>query len=449
MTRGRQALESNKIDFAITMFKQAIEFAPNFVEARKNLRAAQILKFKRDNPSLLSLKFNKLKNIFKVSKVKSLIDHGKSIEAMAIVEDLLDTNPLDESYIDLAVKAADGANQLEIAAITLEAAFHAGDSKDKSLLEKVATYYTIAKKYAQAKEVYKKILANSPNDQRILQLLKNTEAQLTISNGWEQNAGKVGGTRELLKDKEEAERLDRSGKAEITGSDLDMVADEYIKRLEAVPYDSVAARALARLYIKSKKYKEAIDVLEKITKLVTDPELDKMLSTAKLSAFDSIIEERKKRNEDYNAVQVERDLFELEDLISRVERYPNDGHLRFELGSLLVKNERYDDAIKHLQISQKCLKDRLESLYLLAKCFISKGQRDLGVMQLETAAESIPTMTDLKKKIIYELAICAEDAGEDEKAYNYYKDIYSNDVTFFDVESRMMAVKKTIDTKKK
>lgn len=364
---------------------------------------------------------------------------------MEIVESLLDINPLDKEYIDLAVKVFDAANHVEASAITIEALYVLWP-KDVKLLETVATYYTLAKNYDRAVDTYKKILELLPNDQRIMQLLKNAEAKRTISDGWEQMAGKEGATRELLKDKAEAERLDRGNKAEITGSDVDKAAEEYIERLKVIPHDANAARALARIYIKAKRYNDAISVLENITKIISsDPELDKMLSNAKLSAFDMLIEERKKRGEDYTEVQAERDLFELEDLTSRVERYPNDGGLRFEVGSLMLKHKRYDDAIRHLQIAQKSLKNRLDSMYLLAKCFIAKGQKDLGVMQLETAAEAIPTMTDLKKKILYELALCAEDSAEDEKAYNYYKDIYSNDVTFMDVESRMMFLKKMIE----
>ena len=40
-----------------------------------------------------------------------------------------------------------------------------------------------------------------------------------------------------------------------------------------------------------------------------------MFFGAKLLAFDAIIEERKKRNEDYATIQAERDQFELDDLM--------------------------------------------------------------------------------------------------------------------------------------
>ena len=445
IARGKQSLECGKVKLALEMFKQALALAPKSIEARKNLRAAQILAFKQEAPSKTSLAFKKLKLFFAASKASSLTKKGKGLEAMDEAEKLLEVDPLDPKYIDIAVKAAEAASLPEAAAVTIEAAYTCGDASDRSLLEKVATYYILAKKYEKARDAYKKILAASPSDQRILQLLKNTEAQLTIASGWEQNAGKQGGTRDLLANPEQAAQLDKQNAAQLVGDDVDLAAKEYLQRLAANPSDMNASRALARIYLKAKRFQEAIKVLEKATAGTSDPELDKMLSGAKLSAFDAIIEERKKRNEDYATIQAERDQFELDDLMSRVERYPNDMHLRYELGSLQVKYEYYDEAIKHLQIAQKSPKDRLEALYLLAKCFIAKGQRDLGVMQLETAKDAIPTMTDLKKRVIYQLALCAEDSGDDKKAYEFYKEIYSNDVTFEDVESRLMTVKKILD----
>jgi tetratricopeptide (TPR) repeat protein len=206
---------------------------------------------------------------------------------------------------------------------------------------------------------------------------------------------------------------------------------------------------LARTYLKAKRFDEAVSTLEKALAVSSaDPELDNMLSNAKLAAFDMLIEERKKRGEDYVSVQAERDLFELDDLTERVERYPNDAHLRYLLGNLMVKNNRYEDAIRHLQISQKSPKDRIESLYLLAKCFIAKGQTDLGIMQLETALSQLPTMNELKKKVIYQLGLCAEDAGEDEKAYAYYRDVYAADIGFADLNERMMVLDKMIKKRK-
>ena len=81
-------------------------------------------------------------------------------------------------------------------------------------------------------------------------------------------------------------------------------------------------------------------------------------------------------------------------------------------------------------------------------CFMRKGQRDMAVMQLETARDQMPTMTELKKKVVYELGRVAEETGDLEKAYAYYKDVYSSDVTFADLGERMLSVSRALQEKK-
>ena len=82
-------------------------------------------------------------------------------------------------------------------------------------------------------------------------------------------------------------------------------------------------------------------------------------------------------------------------------------------------------------------------------CFLKKGQTDMAVMQLETARDQIPTMDDLKKKVVYQLGLCAEEAKDYEKAYSYYKDVYSADVTFGDLNERMLKIGKLLQESKK
>ena len=57
-------------------------------------------------------------------------------------------------------------------------------------------------------------------------------------------------------------------------------------------------------------------------------------------------------------------------------------------------------------------------------------------------------MDDLKKKVVYQLGLCAEEAKDYEKAYNYYKDVYSTDVTFGDLNERMLKINKLMHEQK-
>ena len=440
--RGRQAMEGRKFDLAVEMFMQALTFVPDALETRRMLRAAQIAKFKSNPPSALALKMQGMGSYFARQKVLGLAKKGQGAEAMAEAEKLLMQNPLDPNNIECAVKAAEAAGKPEAAAVTIEAAYECGNN-DPALLERVATYYTIAKRYDKARDAYSKLVALRPGDQRILQLLKNTEAQATMSAGWNDAVGKKGGFQQILANKEQAKKLDQANKAMVVGDDADALIAEKIAQIEKEPGNLNFYRALARLYSQNKRFGEAIATLEKAVAINnSDPELDRMLSSTRTADYEYRIEQLKAAGKADEAAELEaeKNQFVFDDLAARVERYPNDLHLHFELGLQYFTYEYYDEAVQHFQLAQKSPKDRLESLYYLAMCFVQKGQIDMGVMQLETARDQIPTMDDLKKKIVYQLGLCAEQSGDLEKAYAYYKDVYSTDVTFADLNTRMLDV---------
>ncbi len=446
--RGRQALETGKYELAVDMLMEAVSAAPDVLETRKLLRAAQIANFRRNGKAGFGAK---LGYMMARQKIMGLVKKGKGAEAMAEAEKLLCQNPLDPDNIEAAVKAAEAAGKADCAAISVEAAYECSN-RDPSLLERVATYYTMAKRWDKARDAYRKLSELKPGDQRVMQLLKNAEAQATMNSGWVETAGKKGGFQNLIANKEQAAKLDAANKAVVTGDDAELLIKEKLAQIEAEPKNMNARRALARIYVQGKRYYEAIEVLQQAIEVsgTMDPELDRMLSQTTVQYYDQQIEALRAENREEEALQMEsdRNQFVFDDLASRVERYPNDLHLRFELGKVYFENGYYDDALTHLQLAQKSPKDRLWALYYLAMCFLSQGQTDMGVMQLETARDALPTMDELKKKVVYQLGLCAEEAGDLEKAYQYYKDVYSTDVGFEDLSERMLAVSQAMKSAK-
>ncbi len=442
--RGRQALETGRYELAVDMLMEAVSAAPDILETRKLLRAAQIANFKKNGKVGFGAK---LGYMMARQKILGLVKKGKGVEAMAEAEKLLCQNPLDADNIEAAVKAAEAAGKAEHAAISVEAAYECSN-KDPSLLERVATYYTMAKRWDKVRDAYQKLSEMKPGDQRVMQLLKNAEAQATMNSGWTETVGKKGGFQALIANKEQAAKLDAANKAVVTGDDAELLIQEKLKQIEAEPKNMNARRALARIYIQGKRFYEAIDVLQQAIEVsgTMDPELDRMLSQTKVQYYDQQIEALRANGQEDDAVAMEgeKNQFVFDDLAARVERYPNDLHLRFELGKQYFTYGYYDDALTHLQLAQKSPKDRLWALYYLAMCFLAQDQVDMGVMQLETARDAIPTMDDLKKKVVYQLGLCAEASGDLEKAYQYYKDVYSSDVGFEDLSERMLAVSQAI-----
>ncbi len=380
--RGRQALETGKYELAVDMLMEAVSAAPDVLETRKLLRAAQIANFRKNGKAGFGAKIG---NMIARQKIMGLVKKGKGVEAMA-----------------------EAAGKADHAAITIEAAYECSNN-DPALLERVATYYSMANRWDKARDAYQKLSEIRPGDQRVIQLLKNTEARATMNAGWEQTAGTKGGFQNLIANKEQAAKLDAANKAVIGGSDAEMLIQEKLRQIEAEPKNINARRALARIYIQGKRYYEAISCLEEAIKAsgTMDPELDRMLSQTKVQYYDQQIDALRAEGREDEALQMEgeKNQFVFDDLAQRVERYPNDLHLRFELGVQYYTYEYYDDALTHLQLAQKSPKDRLWSLYYLAMCFLQKGQKDMAVMQLETARDQMPTMDELKKKVVYQLGL--------------------------------------------
>ena len=442
--RGRQALESRRYDLAMEMLMEAVAAAPDVLETRKLLRTAQIANFRQNGKTGFGAK---LGYMMARQKIMGLVKKGDGVAAMAEAEKLLSQNPLDPDNIEAAVKAAEAAGKTDHAAVTIEAAYECSN-KDPALLERVATYYKMAKNWAKARDAYQKLSEIKPGDQRILSLLKNTEAQATMNAGWEQTAGKKGGFQALIANKEQAKKLDQANNAVVTGDDAEALIQDKIAQIAKEPKNMNFRRALARLYVQNKRYEEAVGCLEEAIEAAgsMDPELDRMLSQTRVQYYDQQIEQLRAAGDEEGAValQGEKDQFVFDDLAARVERYPNDLHLRYELGVQYFTYEYYDEALEHLQLAQKSPKDRLWALYYLAMCFLMKGQGDMAVMQLETARDAIPTMDELKKKVVYRLGLCAEESGDLAKAYQYYKDVYSTDVGFEDLSERMLAVSQAL-----
>ena len=90
--RGRQALETGKYELAMDMLMEAVTAAPDVLETRKLLRAAQIANFRRNGKQGFGAK---LGYMMARQKIMALVKKGKGAEAMAEAEKLLSINPLD------------------------------------------------------------------------------------------------------------------------------------------------------------------------------------------------------------------------------------------------------------------------------------------------------------------------------------------------------------------
>lgn len=430
------ALERNNTEIAIEILLKCVEQCPEFSAARRNLRLTEIANFKaRNGHKSIGHRLFPLTSIPQRMKVKALVKTGRLPEALVAAERLLMRDPLDLQAARTFAEVAIQAGFVEDGLMTMEIVKEHLPSNNLAVLETLGKLYFAVKQYRKARECFEKVHRGRPNDSVITRLLKDSEALSTLDSGWEA-AGQSGDYRNVLKDKDEVVKLEQESKMVKSSDDADALIADALQKIAADPKNVNYYLNLTSLYTQQKRYDEAMGVIDQARELVgADPELDRRYSTARIAKYNVEITALRDVGEDAQADEKEgeRNQFVFDDIAERVSRYPNDQHLRYELGLQYYTYGHLDEAIQQLQIAQKNPKDRVSALYHLALCFRQKGLLDMAVAQLEQALEFLPSMNAEKMDIYYLLGEISLEEEKLDDAAKYFKEIYRVDVTYRDI----------------
>lgn len=434
--KGFAALERGNNQYAMDMLMSALDLEPRLLSARRFLRAAQVKEFKAKKGGELTHIITSITGIGGVIGANLALKKDPT-KALKITENLLRSDPLNKMFIDLHVQAALAADLPEAALLTLEVG-REHYPKDVTLLKKLGQLYLDHNQTHKGREVFEILLALKPNDQAILKAYKDASALDTMSKGGWSDAGSY---RDIIKDTEEATRLEQAAKAVKTDKDVDSLIQDSLKKIEQEPDNINYRRGLADLYTRAGQMDEALKTLEEAQNLSggADPQIDRAIAQVKLKTFDQEIEQLKQAGDEEGvaAKTAERKAFELQDAEDRVKRYPNDLQFRYDFGVLLYENDRLNEAIQQFQQAQRNPQRRIRSLYYLALCFKQKQQYDIAFEQLDKAASELQIMDATKKDILYELGTVCEAMDDKAKAARYFKEIYSVDIGYRDVADKI------------
>ncbi len=440
--KGFATFERGNLDIAIDLLLRAVELSPGFTRARRFLRAAEIQKIKREPPksgirSLLAA----LACLPAYLKVTALFRAGKVDLAFFEAEKLLKQDALQRRSVFLYADVAEAAGQLDAAILTLEAVSEF-DPADMDVEKRLGDAYMKTEDYGKARDCYSKVLAERPTAAEVLKLLKDAEAHYSMkTGGWDSEKPAEGQSfTARIDNQEQSRKLDIQAKAQVIGSDADIMIREWRAKIAVEPNNLNYYRALARTFLQLKRYAEAIETLEQARAFATaDPELDRSLTEARVRDYTARIEALRTQNDPAaaDALEQEKSRFVFDDLVLRVKNYPNDLRLRYELGVIYCQRELYEEAIQQLQLAQRSPKERTDALYFLARAFRAKGQNDIALMQLETALDLLPIMDDSRKKVLFDLGEVYEVTGNHEKAFTCYREVYSADIGYQDISARM------------
>jgi tetratricopeptide (TPR) repeat protein len=462
--KARSANDIGNHGYVIQLMQSVLKEQPNFLDGRKLVRAAA-LAATQGKKSGMSLAGTTL-GLTASSTLKK-----DPLAAIEIAEKTLATDPRSVAGNQLLFEAAKKAEMLETASFALETLV-GGNAADTKIMHQLADHYIAIGESDKAVAICNRILQVNPKDLEATKKGKDASAAATMkSGGWDKSAG-AGGTgsfRDLIKNQEEAKKLEDKGKVvrtveQITGqiADLYPVWEENQSHVDnskkmAVLYEQLFEVSLAENQSPEESESHldsAVWYFSHTNSILNggDPNIQRKYQDLLMKKTDrriAALEEWLAAVEDkthpevlpyvdeLNNLREQRATTLLEVAKKRVDDNPTDLLLRYEYGEVLMKAGKFTDAIPELQRARQNPNVRLKAMNLLGQCFVEKSMLDLAASTFKGAASELIAMDNLKKEITYKLAMVLEKMGKKEEYIEALKQIYEVDYGYLDVAQRV------------
>lgn len=440
IAKADEALRKKNFDYAVNLLEQVLSLQPDHGVARKKwLEALRAKAGRKSTPGWLS-KLGGSPHM--LSAAMNSIAKSAGGKARAL-EKYVAQDPLNaDAHLNLG-EALLAAGFADSAAAVFESL---GEAEPKLAVawKRAAASHAARQRLDEALACLEKALKADPKDAEAERMRKNLAADLTLRKGAYERAGS---SRELVRDVETQERLERDSRLHKTGEDLAREEKELKEKLQANAKDGRARRRLAEILAKGERWSEAQKLLEEGIPLDDNAgELRDRLGDLKLKELDLEIGKLEKRiatesnpnlKDDLELLKGDRAKLELADFRRRAAEKPTDLALQYQLGRALADAGEIDEALGAFQKSVKDPKTRVDSLLKLGACFQKKGLPDLAEKQLKTALEESSAASERGKSILYNLGLIAEQAGRKSDAFNWFSRIYEVDIAYRDVARKI------------
>jgi tetratricopeptide (TPR) repeat protein len=290
------------------------------------------------------------------------------------------------------------------------------------------------------------LLSETPNDGELNQALKDLSARKTLDQGgYAALEGGGGSYRDILKDKKEAVSLEQEKRVQKTDDVAGQLIEEYETRLKSEPNNLKLVRSLAELYTQKKQFERSLELYDRVknSEMGNDPSLERSIADTVARRFDHQLEQLDPSAPDYAGqsatIQAEKLNFQVTDCQKRVEKYPTDMAIRFEMGQLYLQAGKINEAIQEFQKAQGNPHKRIAAMNCLAQCYAKKKMFDIAARQLQNAIKEKIVFDDEKKDLTYNLGCVLESMGKKEEAIEQFKLIYEMDISYKDVAAKVDA----------
>ncbi len=446
-TKAGEAAQRDNADYAITLYCQVLEKEPAFYDCRRFLRIEQAKKGAGASTGFFKKAFSGVGASPHIAKAKMALNRNPA-EAMAIAEQVLNTDPNNSYAHRIIVDAALALDLPKTAVMSLENMVR-HSPKDKALVVEFAEL--AAKTGGAASSAAEKALDElarlSGFDPDLAQAQKNLSARKTMDEGgYAALEGGGGSYRDILRNKEEAVTLEQSHRVQKTEDTAARLIKEYEERLASEPDNTKMIRSLAELYTEKKQFDQALELYARIKNSThggADSGLDRAIADTTVKKMDHELTQinpfAPDQADQAARLQAQKTEFKLAECKQRVEKYPTDLGIRFELGQLYFEAGLVAEAIGELQKAQQNPHKRSAAMSLLAQCFAKRGMNDSAVRTLQNAIKEKPAFDDEKKDLIYHLGCVLEKMGKKAEAIEQFLQIYETDIGYRDVGAKVDA----------
>ena len=337
--RASEAAQRDNLDYAITLFCQLLEKEPEFYDCRKALRQAQVKKAGTASTGFFKKMLSGAGSSPQIAKAQLALRSNPG-SAMATAEQILNSDPNSGPAHRIIVE---GANALELprTAVLSYEVLAKHSPKDKKLIIEYAQAVSAIGEGTRAENLLMTLMREFPGDNDLNQALKNLSARKTLDEGgYGALESGEGSYRDVLKNKSEAVALEQEGRVHKTEDVAANLIVEYEGRLRHEPGNLKLVRSLAELYTQKNQFDQALAYYDQIKRsdMGNDASLDESITKTKLRQFDHRITEinpfAADHAEQVAALKEQKTAFQIAECQKRVERFPTDMGIRFDMGVL-------------------------------------------------------------------------------------------------------------------
>ena len=439
--KAHSLAETGNYDYAIEMYLEGLRAAPDALE-KGHLGLHQLA----------------LRRQAKGGKKPSIIEKMKHMRGKDPLEQLINAqylfskDPGNISYAEAVLKACVAGGYNRTAQWIADLIFGANKASAKPSFQ---TYVLLKNSYSQIGSYERAMIACQmasalkPEDGELADEFKRLSAELTVSKGKYDDQG--GDFRKSIKNRDAQEKLqaqdgvvksDSYRVSAIKNARADLAKEPQLPK-------NIFNLATALMDTQEDEYeKEAIFLLEKAYKDTSNFSFQQRAGEFKIQFLKRKIKKTMSALEANDSdAKLKSDISQLGELLKKaelmhyklcVDNYPTDLAIKYEYGSRLVNNKRYDEAIPFLQDSQKDPRRKTAAMSKIGVCFFAKGWFSDAIDIFNRAIEQYEIKDDaIAKDLRYNLARSYQHKGENEKALEIFRKIAQLDFGYKDVHQRV------------